>query len=234
MKKLLFVLALLAAGEPARAGAIVGATEFTQIANNVELMMQYSTQIQQYSTQLQQYQAQLQNLVQNPTSMLGGETTQLINGIGGIMQAGKSIGGTLTQIDGNFAQTFKSPLARTFSDSFKAWTATSVDTLEAALKSAGMHRDQFSTDTAALTALFNRSQSSTGTVAAVQQLAALNAMQIQQTQKLGDLISSQNLAASTWMAAQVRKEQAQADVTTRVMKFTVPPAPTASDHKNEF
>lgn len=228
---------LLLCSDSLMAGTVAGfggSTEITQIMNNVELASAYAQQVQQYQTQLLQYQAQLRNLAQNPTSMLGDETAQLINGIGAVMQAGKSIGGTLAQIDSNFAQTFKSPLAGTFADNFKMWTATSVDTLGAALKTGGMHRDQFTSDTAALTALFNKSQSSTGTVAAVQQLAALNSMQIQQTQKLGDLIASQNVAASTWMAGQVSKEQAQADVTTKVMKMDKASIPDASKYKGKF
>lgn len=224
MKRLL-LLALLAATTPTMAGSVAGtggATEITQLVNMAQLVAQYTQQVQQYSTQLLQYQAQMQNLMRNPTSLLGADTSKLLNGIGTIMQAGASIGGTMALIDGNFSQKFQSPLAGTFSQNFKNWTTTSTDTLGASLRSAGMHRDQFASDTDALTALFNKSQQSDGTVAAVQQLSALNAMQIQQTQKLQDLLATQNLAASTYMASQNTKEQQTFDMNAQL---TIPDRP---------
>jgi len=216
MRKIQFLLAasLLAGVCPAMAGSVAGtggSTEYTQILNNVQLANQYAQQVQQYSTQLLQYQAQMQNLVRNPTSLLGADTSKLLNGIGTIMQAGASIGGTMARIDSNFSQKFQSPLAGTFSQNFKTWTTTSTDTLGASLRSAGMHREQFDSDTAALTALFNKSQQSDGTVAAVQQLSALNAMQIQQIQKLQDLLATQNIASSAYMAGQEAKGQSSID-----------------------
>lgn len=196
---------------PTFAGAIVGATEFTQIANNIQLVVQYAKQVQQYSTQLQQYQAQMQDLQRNPYSSLNNNVGTIINGVGQIMQAQNSIGGTMAQIDGNFAKTFKSDQAGDFATKFKSWTDTSNGTLNATMKAAGLHRDAYQTDAQALQALFNRSQSSDGTVAAVQQLSAITSMQVQQSQKLGDLLASQNIASSTWMAAQTTRDQAIQD-----------------------
>lgn len=61
--------AALAGGISAQAGAIVGATEFTQIANNAELVgvvmnssKQVVTQMNQYMLQIKQWENQLQNL----------------------------------------------------------------------------------------------------------------------------------------------------------------------------
>lgn len=206
-------------------GMTGGATEWTQILNHVQLMTQYSQQVQQYAIQLQQYQMQLQNLARNPTTLLGADISKLLNGVGGIMQAGQSIGGTMAQIDGNFSQKFGNPVLGTYSQNFKTWTSTSTDTLGAALRAAGMHRDEFATDTAALTALFNKSQQSQGTVGAVQTLSEMTAMQIQQTQKLGDLLATQNVAASTYMASQNAKAQAAQDVNDKLWTFQEMPPP---------
>ena len=211
-----------------------GASEFTQIANNVQLLLHYAKQVEQYKTQLQQYQLQLRNMEQNPASTLSTDTTQVIQGVGSIMSAQNSMGSTMAQIDANFAQKYRNPIAGTYADRFKTWTDTSVGTLGSALNAAGMHRDAYRSDADALQGLFNKSQSSAGTVSAVQQLSALTAMQIQQTQKLGDLMSSQNEAASTWMASQASKDQAQADITSKVMKFTVQPRPDPSQYKGTY
>lgn len=208
MKKRILILALALVANPAFAGGAAsgGASEVTQIMNNVQLANQYAQQVEQYASQLQQYQAQLRDLALNPTSIMGSDVSRLMHGIGGIMQAGQSIGGTMAQIDGNFSRTYNSPLAGTFSQNFKTWTSSSTDTLGAAMRSAGMHRDAFATDTAALTALFNKTQTSQGTVAAVQTLSEINVMQVQQMQKLQDLIATQNVATSNYMVAQNSKE----------------------------
>ena len=51
--------------DEAHAGVVAGiATEWTQIMNNIQLVLQYEQQIQQYATQLQQAQMQIQHLEQ--------------------------------------------------------------------------------------------------------------------------------------------------------------------------
>lgn len=213
MKKLLALFLLLVSGVPAIAGggSPIGATEATQYANNMQLILAYSQQVEQYATQLKQYQAQLQNLEQNPAGAMNGNTTQIIEGVGSIMSAQNSMGSTMAQIDANFTKKYDRPIAATYADRFKSWTDTSMGTLGGALRAAGLHRDAYRSDTDALQALYNRSQSSTGTVAAVQQLSALATMQVQQGQKLTDLMASQSVAASTWMASQTSKQQAALD-----------------------
>lgn len=206
--KLLSLALFLAASGSLTAGTVAGfggGTEVTQIANNIQLVASYEQQVQAYLRQGLQLQNELKNLTQNPASLLGADVGNLINGVGKIMSGGLAIGGNLAQIDKNFATTFKNPTAATLSENFKNWHQTSTDTLGGALKAAGMHRDQFATDTDALTALYNQSQATNGTLDSLQTLSQINIKQIQQTQALSDLISSQNIATSTYMATQTAK-----------------------------
>ena len=131
-----------------------------------------------------------------------------MKGIGTIMSATNSIGGTMASIDSNFASTFKSPLAQNFADRFKSLTTTSTATLGASASAAGLQRDTMEAETAALNKAFNEVQATDGTVAAVQKLGAINAQQVQQTQALRELIAAQNVASSTWMASQDAKVEA--------------------------
>lgn len=234
MKKILLplLLLLLFSTSPARAWV---ASEFTQIMNNIQLVLQYYQQIQQYETQLQQYQTQLRHLEQNPSNAYDDRLKLLIDGVGSVMSAQNAIGGTMEKIDSEFSKKYGNEMMGSFSQKFKTWTRASNDTLGGALRAAGMHRDTYASDSQALKALFNQSQSSTGTVAAVQQLSALTSMQIQQSQKLGDLLAAQNIAANTWMASQVSKEQAQTDVTTKVMQMDRPgAAPNPAHYKGKL
>ena len=204
---LLFMLLCLSSfsTSPARAGTVAGfggGTEYTQILNNVQLANSYAQMLTNYSTQLQQYQAQLRNLERGSAGQIGEEIPGIMRGIGTIMASTNSIGGTMATIDGNFARTFNSPLAQNFSDRFRALTTTSTATLGASAGAAGLQRDTMEAETRALERAFGEVQATDGTVAAVQKLGAINAQQVQQTQAMRELIATQNIASSTWMAEQ--------------------------------
>ncbi len=192
----------------AHAGSVMGnggATEVTQIQNNVQLILQYEQQVQAYLRQGLQLQAELKNLIQNPASLMGRDVGNLINGVAKVMGGGMAIGGTMAEIDRNFATTFKSPTAETLARSFTRWNQASTDTLEGALKAIGKHRSEFQSDNDAIRALYDESQASEGNLQALQTLAKMNAKSLEQNQKLHDLLLNQHTAASTYMATQVAK-----------------------------
>jgi len=205
------------------------ATESTQIMNKIQLVASYAKQAAAHATQLQQYQAQLQNMMLNPSAIMPDDLNKLTRGIGEIMSAGNSIGNTYAEVDSNFSKTYNSPLAGDFADRFKSWTTNSQDTLGSAMRAAGLQRDSYTSDTAALNALWNKSQSSQGTVAAIQTLSEINVEQIQHTRKLEQLLSSQNLATSTFMASQNAKAQ---DKTDQEIAIAKPPPKQKQEVKN--
>ena len=209
---ILFVSLVLAWTSFATAGSVGGTgggTEVTQLRNEVQLGLQYAKQLQQYTTQALQLQAELKNLISNPASLLGSEIGGLINGVGQIMSAGNTIGGNMARIDSNFAKTFNNPQAFSMAQNFTRWHDTSTATLQATMKAAGLHRDNYRSDSDALTALYNQSQATQGNLQAAQTLAQINVMQVQQLQKLSDLIATQNIATATYMAAQEAKGELQ-------------------------
>lgn len=192
-------------------GGTGGATEVTQIQNNVQLVVQYEQQVQAFLRQGLQLQAELKNLIQNPTSMLGPEVGNLINDVGKVMSGGMSIGWSMEEIDRNFATTFKSPTAETLARSFTRWNQANTDTLEGALRAIGRHRSQFATDTDAIRALYNESQATQGNLQALQTLAKINTKQLEQNQKLHDLLLNQHTAEANYMATQVAKANKSED-----------------------
>jgi len=64
----------------ARAAAVWGATEWTQIANNIELVLQYKEMVEQTITQVRQYETQLKTLRQMDSNKLEG----MLKGVGGV------------------------------------------------------------------------------------------------------------------------------------------------------
>ena len=185
-----------------------GATEVTQILNNIQLGLQYAKQVEAYIRHGLHYKTQLQNLIlaQSPgiSDIMG-----IINGISQMMSVGKSIGGSLAEIDKRFADTFKNATAASLAENFTKWNNTGLDTLQAALKSAGKHRDQYAGDAAMLQDLYTTSQNTQGARDAIQMVAAINSEQVSQLHKLKDLISAQNIATTTYMANLTSQSQEQ-------------------------
>ncbi len=207
-KTLALVISVSIATSTAHAsGAVAGATEFTQMANMLQLILSYGQQVDSYVRQGLQLESQLKNLISNPTSLLGQETGQMINTIGKIMDTGQSIGYNMAQMDKRFAETFKNPKAADFSKMFTSWHKTNTDTLEAALKSIGTMRDQYPSNQAALADLYNRSQSTKGNLDALQTLSQVNIRQIQELQSLKELLGTQAQAQATYMASQTAKDE---------------------------
>ena len=203
MKKIFFSLVFLFAVLPAHAQIPV-----TDVASIQQQTMQYMQMGLQYTRQGLQLQNELKNLMNNPTSLLGAEVGGVINGVGQIMSAGNAMGGNMARISANFEKNFKTPQMGSMSQQFTRWHDTSTDTLQAAMKAAGLHRDSYQSDQDALAALYNQSQATQGNLQAMQTLAQINAMQVQQMQKLGDLMATQNIATNTYMAEQTARNEA--------------------------
>ncbi len=213
MKKIAAILAVVTATtsvsvSPAYAGgAVAGATEITQIMNNVQLIMSYTQQVQGYVRQGLQLQAELKNLINNPTSLLGPEIGQMINNIGTIWKGANSIGYNLAEIDKNFSTMFKSTKAGDFAKMFTSWHATNTKTLESGLKAIGAIRENHQQSQTSLSELYNRSQNTSGNLDSLQTMAQINIRQIQELQQLQELMATQSQASMTYLASQNAKEQ---------------------------
>jgi P-type conjugative transfer protein TrbJ len=83
--------------------------------------------------------------------------------------------------------------------------------MQSVLRSIGKQRDQFASNQAALTDLYNHSQATNGTLDSLQTLSQINVRQIQQLQGLQELMSDQAQAETTYMATQTAKDQKSLD-----------------------
>ena len=70
---------------------------------------------------------------------------------------------------------------------------------------AGLQRENFASDEAALKALVEKNKKSDGNLGALKTLGEINAQQLQESMKMRDLISQQQLAQNTYMASQAAK-----------------------------
>lgn len=226
---LLFLLLVLTLPsiQPAMAGGgpgVGGATEITQIANNVQLAESYAQQVVQTQQQLLQYQAMLKNLENHAAGNISPELGAIAVGIGRVASIGHNIGNTMARVDSSFASTFQSPQAADFSTRFKGWSTNSQNSIRSMMLNAGMHRENFQSDEDALQALVKKNQESEGNLAAVKTLGEINSHQLQESMKLRELITQQQLAEGQYLAAQNAKEQAVQDINDGVAKSI--PAPS--------
>jgi type IV secretion system protein TrbJ len=231
-----FVIGLLAAialaGRAHASGALTGATEFTQILNNGELVTmagqsatqitnqvtQITHQVEQIENQLKIYQNMLQNTMQLPQSIWGQATKDLAQ-LQSVVQQGQSISFSMGNMDDALKSRFQSytdfqknlPTATDFSSTYKTWSETNRDTIGATLKAAGLTADQFSTEQSTMQQLQAQSQSAVGQMQALQVGHEIASQQVEQMQKLRGLVSQQMTMTGTWyQSEQTERDQAKA------------------------
>lgn len=217
----------------AYAGSATGAaTEWTQLANNAQLIdllkssgLQVDNQLtqitqlaEQIQNQLKIYENMLQNTAQLPTHIWGQVESDL-NRLRTIVDQGQSISFSMGNADDVLQQRFKSyadlktnlPNAETFSSTYQSWSDTNRDTIGSTLKAASLTADQFDTEEGTMSSLRSMSESADGQMKALQVGHQIAAQQVSQMQKLRGLVSQQMTMMGTWLQTeQTDKDLAQA------------------------
>jgi type IV secretion system protein TrbJ len=210
----------------AHAGTATGAaTEWTQLANNAELIKLLersgTTQInqlaQQIETQLNIYQNMLQNTATLPEHVWGQVVADL-NQLRSIVETGQSIAFSMGNADDVLQQRFQSystlrtnlPNNSTFSSTYQTWSDTNRETIASTLRAAGLTSEQFTTEEATMSSLRSMSETADGQMKALQVGHQLAAQQVEQTQKLRGLVAQQTTMTATWLQSeQTAKDLAQ-------------------------
>lgn len=230
-----------------QAGSATGAaTEWTQLANNAQLvdLMKSSgiqvdnqlTQISQLAEQIQNqlkiYENMLQNTAQLP-SYVWGKVESDLNQLRSIVAQGQSISFSMGNADDVLHQRFESyadlrtslPDNATFSSTYQSWSDTNRDTIASSLRAASLTADQFDSEEDTMSSLRSMSETADGQVKALQVGHEIAAQQVAQMQKLRGLVSQQMTMMGTWLQTeQTDKDLAQA----RREKFFSATAPSTS------
>lgn len=213
-------------------GVTGGATEFTQLANNAELIkllessgVQVQNQIKQINQLAEQIENQLniyQNLLQNTAKLpshIWGEVENDLKKLQSVVQKGQGIAFSMGNVDDILKQRFQSyadiksnlPDAQSFSAHYQNWSNTNRDTIAGTLKAANLTASQFSSEEATMRSLRSMSQSADGQMKALQVGHQIAAQQVAQIQKLRGLISQQMTMMGIWyQSQQANKDLAQA------------------------
>ncbi|WP_234894847.1 P-type conjugative transfer protein TrbJ [Agrobacterium vitis] len=214
----------------AEAGGVTGqATEWTQIANNTELISlvgKSAEQVNNQITQISQLAEQIQNQINIYNNMLQ-NTAQLPNHIWGqvesdlknlqsVVAQGQGVAFSMGNIDDVLKQRFQSfsemksnlPDGASFSSTYQNWSDTNRDTIAGSLKAANLTADQFSSEEGTMSSLRSMSETADGQMKALQVGHQIAAQQVAQMQKLRGLVSQQMTMMGTWF----QSEQAQKDL----------------------
>ncbi|GAA4158676.1 P-type conjugative transfer protein TrbJ [Shinella granuli] len=215
---------------PAYAGGVTGqATEWTQLANNAELVSlvgksaeQVNNQITQISQLAEQIQNQLNiynNLLQNTAQLpnhIWGHVEGDLKSLQNVVAQGQGVAFSMGNIDDVLKQRFQSfaemksnlPDGASFSTTYQNWSDTNRDTIAGTLKAANLTADQFSSEESTMSSLRSMSESADGQMKALQVGHQIAAQQVAQMQKLRGLVSQQMTMMGTWF----QSEQAQKDL----------------------
>jgi P-type conjugative transfer protein TrbJ len=217
----------------AQAGGVTGqATEWTQLANNTELISLVGksaeqvknqiTQISQLAEQIQNqlniYKNMLQNTAQLPDHVWGQVESDLKN-LQNIVNQGQGVAFSMGNVDDILKQRFQSfadmksnlPDGSSFSTTYQSWSDTNRGTIAGTLKAANLTAEQFSSEESTMSSLRSMSESADGQMKALQVGHEIAAQQVAQMQKLRGLVSQQMTMMGTWyQSEQAQKDLAQA------------------------
>ncbi|KQV41255.1 P-type conjugative transfer protein TrbJ [Rhizobium sp. Root1204] len=216
-----------------QAGTATGAaTEWTQLANNaqlVDLMKSSGIQVDNQLTQISQLAEQIQNqlmiyenMLQNTAQLpdhVWGQVESDLNQLRSIVDQGQGIAFSMGNADDVLQQRFQSyadlktnlPDNATFSSTYQSWSNTNRDTIASSLKAASLTADQFDSEEDTMSSLRSMSETADGQVKALQVGHEIAAQQVAQMQKLRGLASQQMTMMGTWLQTeQTDKDLAQA------------------------
>lgn len=194
-----------------RAGTVLGtggATEFTQVWNYFQLVKQVAQQAQAYATQLDQYRNMLTN-TENIPQQAWNDIVKDLTAVARIVQQGQALAYSAKNIGMQFQNTFKGfqfPAGFNYKAEYTKWSTTTMDSLKGALEAAGFQSQQFASEENVLHTLRGMSSNAKGQMQAIQVGIQIAEQQVQQLQKLRQLVMLQIQSQNTYLAAQQNKE----------------------------
>ncbi len=205
---------------PARAYAIYCSNCSTFYQQMLEYVEQVNTALntaEQLQTQIQQYQNMVSQGTSLPNSMFGSIAADLKN-VANIYNRSQTLGRQIQDMDSKFNTAFpdfESYLNQAANsaeapnrDRYEKWSAQGRDNVKTAMKAADLNTGAFESEEAQLARMVSRSQSAVGRMQAIQAGNEIASQNVQQLQKLRDLLATQINMQGNYMAQQVDRKAA--------------------------
>lgn len=214
--------AILAVSRPSAAGVVGGfATEWTQLANNLQLINSYIRQGEQLRQEILMVFDMAKNSNTVPFQVFGpimGDISRLAS----VVQNGRALAYSMANLDAEFRNRFRGYgyNANTWFRDYRDWSQTSLDTTLGTLRAAGLQGQQLASEQAVLDQLRTMSQSSDGRMKALQVSNQIMEQQVQQLMKLRQLILADLQSKQAYQAAQIQKQASEEAGTERYFQFS--------------
>jgi type IV secretion system protein TrbJ len=228
MRKCLIVLVSIALAVQNPQGVEAGAfaTEFTQLLNRAQLVMQYIRQGEQLANELNMYADMIKNS-RTLSAHTFGAIMNDINTLARIVQGGRALAYSLGNLDQLFRQTYPGYgyNAGAYYMQYRNWSQTSLDTTLGALRAAGLQGQQLQSEQAVLNSLKASLQGTTGRLEALQALSDISEQQVEQLMKLRELMMADMSSKQAYQAAIIQQQAASEAAAQRFFTYT----PASSD-----
>lgn len=184
-------------------------------STNVQQALQYVKDIetalntaQQLQTQINQYEQMVKQGMQLPDSVFD-SVSGTLNGIKDVYNQTTTLGRRAEMLDEEFRNQFKGysdwlnttgQASEVMPERYKQWEQQGSDNARTAMKAAGMNVSTFDSEDRMMQRLVSRSSGAAGQMQAIQAGNEINAQNVQQLQKLRDLLATQITMQSNYLA----------------------------------
>jgi len=222
---LALALLLTSTTPPAQAGVLGGfATEWTQIANNVQLISTYIRQGEELRQKILMVADMAKQATELPMQVFGPIMAEISN-LHSVVQNGRALAYSMANLDAEFRSRFTGYgyVGDQWYLKYRDWAQTSLDSSLGALKAANIQASQMSSEESILRQLRSMSSSSDGRLKAIQVANQINEQMIQQMMKLRQIMLADLQGKQAFQAAQIQKDATAAASTEKFFKSTVAP-----------
>ncbi|MCM6994207.1 P-type conjugative transfer protein TrbJ [Enterobacter roggenkampii] len=186
-------------------------TFYQQMFEYAEAVNTQLNTAQQLATQIQQYQNMVTQGLSLPNSMFGSIAADL-QSVANIYTKSQALGRQIQNMDSQFNTQFpgfESYLNQAANsaevparDRYQKWSEQGRDNVKAAMEAANLNTGTFESENAQLARMVSRSQSAAGRMQAIQAGNEIASQNVQQLQKLRDLVATQINMQGNYMAQQ--------------------------------
>lgn len=216
-------------------GVVAGATEPTQIMNNIELVAtnikeaeQISNQLTQIANQIQAYKNMVTNTLNVP-NQIWQNADGLLQQLVGVVNQGQALAFSATNINSLFQQKYPGYTPpQDFGAAYQNINETTLDSVRGALNAANIQSQDFSTEQGALNAIEAQSQSAQGRMQAIQAGNQIAMAQVQQMRKLRALQMAQMQAQSAYISGITQQKADDTLMTKQTLNLPNPPTTNTS------
>jgi P-type conjugative transfer protein TrbJ len=202
--------AMVLTATQARAGVPTDyATEWTQIANKLQLIQSYARQGEQLLLEIQMVRDMTRNTNPLPSQVFGRIATDIAQ-LANIVQGGRALAYSMANLDAEFRNRFSGwgYNSGAWYLNYRDWSQTSLDTTLGTLRADGLQGQELQSEQSVLDRLRTMAQSSDGRMQALQVGNQIAEQQVEQIMKLRQLMLADLQSKQAFQAVQIQRQAA--------------------------